>query len=370
MNGKDSIPSWPRYHQISVTTAPYLLTKVGLAAAVVFLGSRYVGVTFSFVLLFLILALPELALWFVNSRIQRAWRAEAGGAISWARVRELVGDDAEAWIVVGHCVPSGMLSFGTYLSLGGRDSVLLVDRESGRWQVIDETSWTNARQEARACGLESHEGGLVTSDRVSDLVEGLRAGDEEAEARLAEVDPKAAEIAVPELASLVGCDLAPDAPEGEPGALTITASMRAIRTLARIGVLAKPAIPALIEVARSEDERHASLAVWALGQIGPAASQAVPAILERIDEVDVNGRQRRFQALQDIGPGASAALPFLLECLESRTDLFWVVLVLREIGAQSAEALPALRTVVADRQLDSSLRSLARDAIRSIETPP
>jgi HEAT repeat protein len=71
-----------------------------------------------------------------------------------------------------------------------------------------------------------------------------------------------------------------------------------------LGPMAKPAVPALINLLKEKDSEVAFLAASALGRIGPAASNAVPALIMNLDSQDFAVRYMATNSLRRISPSA------------------------------------------------------------------
>jgi HEAT repeat protein len=91
----------------------------------------------------------------------------------------------------------------------------------------------------------------------------------------------------------------------------------ALATLGRMGGLAKPAVPAIAEVLRTDaapDVR--ARAATALGDIGPPAQQAIPALVQALQkDASVEVREAACYGLQEMRQLAREAIPALREAL-------------------------------------------------------
>jgi HEAT repeat protein len=182
--------------------------------------------------------------------------------------------------------------------------------------------------------------------------------------------------------------------------------------LGRTGDAGKPAIPALIDMMRSDhqiigsdvmarlpeagsqleeigyriesgfqNEPSRVAAIVALGRFGPEAAQAVPDLIDALHSSDHRVRAHAAEAIALIGPAAKAAVPDLIEWLGTRDDPGngWVVypdaqggwrilqsrvmpiVALGRIGPESRAAVPALILALRDGRAQ-----VRREAIRSL----
>ena len=89
----------------------------------------------------------------------------------------------------------------------------------------------------------------------------------------------------------------------------------ALHSFQLLGPAAKGAVPALIGLLSSKDNRVAANAATILSFIGPEAGQAVPALIEAAKSSDTELRLRAAEALSAIGPSAERAVDVLIELL-------------------------------------------------------
>jgi HEAT repeat protein len=97
-----------------------------------------------------------------------------------------------------------------------------------------------------------------------------------------------------------------DAIDDSHGGVTIPAA----NSLSQLGATAVPALERLLDKPEYRD-----LAVTVLGEIGPAAKTAVPALVALLKSEDEKLRRESFIALATIGPAATFAVPELLKIL-------------------------------------------------------
>jgi len=125
---------------------------------------------------------------------------------------------------------------------------------------------------------------------------------EEAAVAVAEIGGEAAD-AVPELQKLLADSAAPGA------------RYTAAYALGRIGAAAKPALPRLLELTKSDDEIMATVAVWAALKIDPADAAlletAIPLLRRALRGDRDMVRLEAAVSLGDIGKAADTAVPLL-----------------------------------------------------------
>jgi HEAT repeat protein len=154
--------------------------------------------------------------------------------------------------------------------------------------------------------------------------------------------------------------------------------LHALRALKRIGPDAKAAVPALIDVVKTDKAPSSPTcteACEALGRIGPAAKEAVPVLIEAA-KLKAAGSSVRLQAtiaLGRIGPAAKEAVPVLIEAAKEpafRGPLRWhAAAALGQIGKDAQEAIPALVELVKDAKAGPA-RVLAVEALGQIGADP
>lgn len=111
-----------------------------------------------------------------------------------------------------------------------------------------------------------------------------------------------------------------------------------------IGPPAAPAVPDLIEVARTGDEIPQVMAVQAFGLIGPAASNAVPLLIELAEDTTNKCHVLAITSLGGMGRVAEPALPVLTSLLSSTNSQarLMAARAIASIGATPDEAVEQL----------------------------
>ncbi len=175
----------------------------------------------------------------------------------------------------------------------------------------------------------------------------------------------------------------------------------AVWSLGELGPAAEPAVPALMQALREEDQRR-GVAAQALAKLGPAALGAAPALVDVLACADARRRWNAAIALGRLGPGAAAHAPALVTALRDgdarvraqaalalgrlrSRDAATVVALGQALGDESEEARAhaaralgflgsAARPAVARlngalRDDDARVRREARKALRRIQQP-
>jgi HEAT repeat protein len=82
----------------------------------------------------------------------------------------------------------------------------------------------------------------------------------------------------------------------------LTVRVHAGIVLGGIGVEARPALPALLELRRSEDVHDRRLAALTLGALGYDLAEAVPPLRDSLHDEDETVRRLAAEALQEMAP--------------------------------------------------------------------
>jgi HEAT repeat protein len=159
----------------------------------------------------------------------------------------------------------------------------------------------------------------------------------------------------PDIAALIADLQSPD-PE---------VSGKANLTLIRVG---EPAVPALVELLKSEDARlraRAATTLWGMGSKGKAG---VPALALALTDSDLDVRLASAMALEGMGPDAKEAMLALVRALKDREGRVrqWAAKALGKIGPAAKDALPAL--VEASKY--DPIRPAVEEAISQIRAQP
>jgi HEAT repeat protein len=149
----------------------------------------------------------------------------------------------------------------------------------------------------------------------------------------------------------------------------------AARALARIGYTAKESIPALCKTMTDDTDLGTRVeASFALSKMDPKSTdlaQAVPALAKALEDPDAAVRMNAAQTLMKLGAAARPAAPALLRAVEDKANdtnrgmhIFTVqdmaALALGKATAGTAEAVPALRKLLAAADLPSSRQPRVR----------
>lgn len=111
--------------------------------------------------------------------------------------------------------------------------------------------------------------------------------------------------------------------------------------IARLGALARPAIPALCRALRDPDARTAAGAAQSLANLGPAAEPAVPDLIESLNTSNLVQSRLVAKALSLIGP---KALPALLAAVEDPRPIVRheAIVAIGFMGMRGGPAVPTL----------------------------
>src|SRR5262249_5587294 len=144
----------------------------------------------------------------------------------------------------------------------------------------------------------------------------------------------------------------------------------AVAILGGMGADGAPAIPELIDAAKSpkEDAGVRQRAIYALGEIRAAEQRCVPCLLETLQGKDPDLDELAGEALGKFGSKAKSAVPGLVKMVEGRQGKLGVVVgVLGKIGPEAKAAVPALQGLAADPQY-RELQPLIERALDQIQT--
>lgn len=166
---------------------------------------------------------------------------------------------------------------------------------------------------------------------------------------------------------------------GIPGHACLDALIRGVRhgdervrrfatwTLGEMGPVARPAIPALVELARKDGGSGRTGATTAIGKIGGDAPEAIPLFVEDLKHAKENRRIRAARALGRLGAHAAPALGALREALRDGSPTVRL-LALEAIAGCGEAARPAIDDVVAvmNGDADPDVKKAASRALSRI----
>ncbi len=142
---------------------------------------------------------------------------------------------------------------------------------------------------------------------------------------------------------------------------------RAARSLRRMGVRARPAVPALTEALQDDDPGVRLEVIKALGLVSKENGVAVPALLGAVKEETGENQEAAFHALAIIGTQAHGAIPDLIAFLEDENLRGGALSVLERIGPAGREAVPALVATLG--AAEAAHRQAAAHALGVIAAP-
>ena len=142
--------------------------------------------------------------------------------------------------------------------------------------------------------------------------------------------------------------------------------LRAAKDLARLGWLAREALPALISSLEDDDPKVREVSAQAIGNMGP---DALPTLAGMLTHQDKYVRRNAVWAMSKLGPLARPALPDLCAGLKNSDPrtASGAAQALGNIGADAAEAVPALAEAM--RGTNIVLCRLAAKALSQIGSP-
>jgi hypothetical protein len=142
--------------------------------------------------------------------------------------------------------------------------------------------------------------------------------------------------------------------------------LRAARDLARLGWLAREALPALIHSLDDDDAKVREVSAQAIGNMGP---DALPTLAGMLTHRDKYVRRNAVWAIGKLGPLARPALADLCAGLKNSDPrtASGAAQALGNIGADAAEAVPALAEAM--RGTNIVLCRLAAKALSQIGSP-
>lgn len=119
-------------------------------------------------------------------------------------------------------------------------------------------------------------------------------------------------------------------------------------TLGEMREVARPAVPALVALARRDGGAGKTGALTAIGKIGGDSPETIPLLLQELKHPKENRRYRAARTIGRMGPAAASAVPGLVEALRDPSALvrLHVVRAFGEIGEAAKPALPALIQVL------------------------
>lgn len=149
--------------------------------------------------------------------------------------------------------------------------------------------------------------------------------------------------------------------------------VHAARGLGAMGAKGKAAIPALIAALQDKEVPAVAAAGWALGQMDELAGSTRAALTDLLKNPEPAMRAAGAQALGNAGPKARAAIAPLIELVQDKEQPPFVVATacwaLGEIADPAGPAPAALTAVVQRKDVDESLKQVARDALEQIRKP-
>jgi HEAT repeat protein len=142
----------------------------------------------------------------------------------------------------------------------------------------------------------------------------------------------------------------------EPSVAELTAALKspdamvrahAVQSLGQLGPAAKPAVADLANLVKDPDAKVRRQVIGALAAIRPGIEVSRGIFASLMEDADPGVRLRAMSAIADAGP---AAVPVLVEALKNDKVAYWACLVLRDIGPDAKDAVPALTEALGSKQ--------------------
>lgn len=119
--------------------------------------------------------------------------------------------------------------------------------------------------------------------------------------------------------------------------------------LGQVGPAAKPAAEALTNLLKDEDPVVRRYAVRAIGAIRPGPEVMIPLFVKAMQDSDQGVQMRMLEAVTNAG---KAAVPGLIKALDNPKAAYWACVILRGIGPDAKEAVPALTKQLSVKDLE------------------
>jgi HEAT repeats len=134
-----------------------------------------------------------------------------------------------------------------------------------------------------------------------------------------------------------------------------------------LGHIGKPAVPQLLPLLGSPDEKLRRWACYAFETMGTEGIEAVPDLIRLLDTKEPLVFSNAADALREMGPAARSAVPILIPWLKSEEPYARIsaARALGGIGPEAREAIPSLEAVRESRPKDEE--TYYRRALRRIQ---
>jgi lysophospholipase L1-like esterase len=138
-------------------------------------------------------------------------------------------------------------------------------------------------------------------------------------------------------------------------------------TLGEMREIARPAMPALVALARKDGGAGKTGALTAIGKIGGDSPEAIPLLLQDLKHPKEARRYRAARTIGRMGAAGAPAIPGLIEALKdpSSTVRITAIKALADIGEAAKSAVPALVDVV-NKDADQEVRKEASLALSKL----
>jgi HEAT repeat protein len=120
-----------------------------------------------------------------------------------------------------------------------------------------------------------------------------------------------------------------------------------LQVLQEFGPMAKPAVPALVNALRLENETTRKMAAETFGKLGEAAAGGVPDLKDMLTDKNGDVRRHAADALGQLGPVAKDAVTDLIALFKDDSGQLRLVAV-RAVARVGKDAVPLLTKALAD----------------------
>jgi HEAT repeat protein len=155
------------------------------------------------------------------------------------------------------------------------------------------------------------------------------------------------------------CEGAPEvlqALSGELKSVSTAVRAHAAHALGHLGAAARPAVESLAPLLADPDPKVRRMAIRSWARIRPGPAVTIPLLSKVLSDGDPAVRNEAMEIVADVG---KPAVPMLATLLGRDRSVYWCTIALGEIGADAAEAAPALIDVLKNNRRPEVRREAA-----------